>query len=255
MISVKNAAQIDKMRAAGRLLHEVLAALRPMVKPGATTLDIDRKARRMIADAGAIPSFLGYRGFPAALCASVNAAVVHGIPNANPLAEGDILGVDCGVILDGWQSDSAFTVGVGRISEEARKLIAVTEECFWCAFAKARKGARVGDISWAIQRHAESFGYQPIRQMCGHGIGRKMHEEPEVPNFGEPGRGPRLLVGMTLAIEPMIAAGGWEIDINGWDVVTHDRSLCAHYEHTVLITDGEPEILSIPRSVARAATL
>ncbi|MDR1570453.1 MAG: type I methionyl aminopeptidase [Oscillospiraceae bacterium] len=247
MISVKNAAQIDKMRAAGRLLYEVLTALRPMIVPGAATIDIDRAAHRMIMDAGAKPSFLGYKDFPNSLCTSVNEVVVHGIPNGKPLVEGDILGVDCGVILDGWQSDSAFTAGVGRISREAQRLIDVTEQCFWKAVASSRKGARIGDIGFAVQSHAEANGYQPIRAMCGHGIGRKMHEDPEVPNYGERGHGFRLLSGMTIAIEPMIAAGGWEIDINGWDVVTRDHSLCAHYEHTILITDGEPEVLSLPQ--------
>lgn len=246
MISIKNAVQIDKMRAAGALLNEVLAALRSHIHPGMTTRQLDAIAYRMITQAGAVPSFLGYQGFPNSLCTSVNDVVVHGIPDDKPLKEGDILGIDCGVILDGWQSDSAFTAGVGKVSLEAQQLMDVTEACFWKGIAQARAGARVSDISHAVQEHARAYGYQPIRALCGHGIGRRMHEEPEVFNFGPPGRGVRLQPGMTIAVEPMIAAGGWDVIIDGWYVATRDHSLCSHYEHTILITNDRPEILSLP---------
>ena len=246
MISIKNAAQIEKMRAAGKLLHDVLAALRTQIHPGVTTKQLDAYAHKMITQAGAIPSFLGYQGFPASLCASRNDVVVHGIPDDTPLQEGDILGIDCGVILDGWQSDSAFTAGVGQVSPEAQQLMDVTEQCFWKGIEKARPGARLSDIGHAVQTHARSYGYQPIRALCGHGIGRHMHEDPEVFNFGPPGRGVRLQPGMTLAVEPMIAAGDWDVVIDGWHVVTRDHSLCSHYEHTIVITEDQPEILSLP---------
>ena len=172
--------------------------------------------------------------------------VIHGIPDEKPLKEGQILSVDCGLILDGWQSDSAFTAPVGKVSQEAAQLIRVTEECFWLAAAQAKEGNRIGDISWAVQQHAETHGYGVIRDYTGHGIGTQMHEDPSVPNFGRAGRGLRLRAGMTLAIEPMIAAGAWQVSTmhDGWGVVTNDHSLCAHYEHTIAITDGEPEILS-----------
>ncbi|MDR1599958.1 MAG: type I methionyl aminopeptidase [Oscillospiraceae bacterium] len=250
MISIKNDAQIEKMRAAGRLLYSVLAELRRYVAPGETTSRLNSIAHKMITDAGARPSFLGYEGFPASLCASVNEVVVHGIPNDDPLVEGDILGVDCGLVLDGWQADSAYTVGVGNISAEHRRLIDVTEECFWKGVSQMRQGGRLSDIGASVQAWAESNGYQVIRALCGHGIGREMHEDPEVPNFGRPGRGPRLSPGMTLAIEPMIAMGGYEVDTDGWRVVTKDRSWVAHYEHTALVTRGEPEILTLPAARA-----
>jgi len=249
MISIKNAKQLDKMREAGRLLHEVLTALRPMVVPGATTRQLDKAAFRMITQAGAKPSFLGYEKFPASICTSVNERVVHGIPDDKPLREGDILGVDCGVILDGWQSDSAFTAPVGNVSDEAKRLMAATEDCFWQAALSAVPGNRVTDIGRVVEQTAHGYGYEPIHDLCGHGIGRKMHEDPEVFNFVDPQRkekGSRLQPGMTLAIEPMIAAGGWQVDIDGWDVRTRDRKLCSHYEHTVLVTHGLPEILSLP---------
>ncbi|MDR0395889.1 MAG: type I methionyl aminopeptidase [Oscillospiraceae bacterium] len=252
MISIKNDAQIEKMRAAGRLLHSVLEELRRYVKPGATTSFLNGIAHRMITDAGAKPSFLGYEGFPASLCTSVNDVVVHGIPNDEPLVEGDILGLDCGLVLDGWQADSAYTMGVGVISAEHKRLIDVTEECFWKGVSQMKPGRRLSDIGASVQAWAESNGYQPIRALCGHGIGREMHEDPEVPNYGKPGRGPRLAAGMTLAIEPMIAMGGYEVDTEGWRVATRDHSWVSHYEHTVLITRGEPEILTLP-DAARAA--
>ncbi len=253
MITIKSAEEIGKMRKAGALLHEVLDQLRNMIEPGVTTLHLDREAERMIRDAGAIPSFKGYEGFPASICASVNDEVVHGFPSDKPLKEGSIVSIDCGLILDGWQSDSAFTAPVGKIDEEIARLIRVTEECFWLGARQVREGNRLGDVSHAVQEHAEKNGYGVIRDLCGHGIGREMHEDPNVPNFGPAGRGVRLKPGMVIAIEPMIARGRWPIyvDDNGWTVITRDHSWCSHYEHTVAVTTGEPEILSYPGADVR----
>ena len=248
MITIKTDSQIDKMRKAGELLHSVLEELRKEIEPGITTLHLDEMAERLIRQAGAIPSFKGYGGFPFSICASVDDQVVHGFSNKKKLRKGQLLSVDCGVILDGWQSDSAFSVLVGGGSREAQKLVDVTEECFWIGANMAREGNRLGDLSHAIQVHAEKHGYGVIRDLCGHGIGEEMHEDPNVPNYGTPGRGVKLRAGMTIAIEPMISMGGWKVycEDDEWTVVTRDHSLCSHYEHTVLITDGEPEILSYP---------
>jgi len=252
MITIKSAGQIEKMRRAGALLFEVLQCLRREICPGVTTRHLDHLAEKLIRDAGAIPSFKGFEGFPFSICASVDDQVVHGFATDEKLREGQLLSVDCGVALNGWQSDSAFTALVGNGSPEAEKLIADTEKCFWLGANQARAGNRLGDISNAIEVHAEKQGYGVIRDLCGHGIGQAMHEDPSVPNFGPPGRGARLQAGMTLAIEPMIAMGGWKVYLydNDWTVATRDGSLCAHYEHTVLVTDGEPEILSLPGASA-----
>jgi len=250
MIYLKSPAQIAAMRKAGALLYEVLMTLRQAVKPGIATLELDGIAEKMIRDRDAIPSFLHYRGFPATLCTSLNEQVVHGIPSADViLLEGDILSVDCGLILDGWQSDSAFTVGFGEISPEKRKLIDVTEQCFFLGARQAVQGNRLQDIGHAIQQLAESHGYGVVRELVGHGIGREMHEEPSVPNFGKAGQGVRLREGMTLAVEPMIAMHGPAVQEleDGWTVVTVDGSPCSHYEHTLVINDhGMPELLSFP---------
>ena len=248
MISIKTGPQIEKMRAAGVLLKRVLDALRAQIRPGVTTLQLDKMAEDMIRASGATPSFKGFEGYPFSICASVDDQVVLGFSTGEPLGEGQLLSVDCGVILNGWQSDSAFTTLVGGGSERAQKLIDVTEQCFWRGANQARAGNRLGDISHAIQTHAEAHGYGVIRDLTGHGIGQEMHEDPSVPNFGRPGRGVKLEAGMVLAIEPMIAMGDFRVSIkeDGWTVVTRDHSLCAHYEHTVLITSGEPEILSYP---------
>ena len=250
MISLKNPDQIAKMREAGALLWEVHQKLRAEIKPGVTTWDLDAYAESLIRKAGAIPSFKGYHGFPATLCTSVDDAVVHGIPNKKQvLREGQIISVDCGLILDGWQSDSAFTVGVGKISPENQKLIDVTEESFFKGIRKAIAGNHIGDIGHAVQSYAESFGYGVVRDLTGHGIGRNMHEDPSVPNFGRPGHGTRLRAGMTLAIEPMIAMGDYRVAQldDGWTIVTEDGSFCSHYEHTIAINEkGLPEILSFP---------
>lgn len=248
MIGIRSGDQVQKMRDAGALLHSVLQRLREMVKPGVTTRELDREADRLIRQGGGVPSFLGYNGFPGAICASPDDQVVHGIPSDTPLLEGQLLSVDCGVILGGWQSDSAFTVPVGKASKEMLDLIRVTEECFWIGARQARDGNRTGDISHAVQVHAEMSGYGVVRDLCGHGIGQHMHEDPSVPNFGPAGRGVRLRAGMTICIEPMIAMGGWPVmqKNDGWTVVTRDHTLCSHYEHTILITEGDPEILSLP---------
>lgn len=253
MITIKSAEEIGKMRKAGALLHEVLDQLKTMIEPGVTTAHLDQEAERLIRGAGAIPSFKGYEGFPASICASVNDEVVHGFPTDKPLKEGSIVSIDCGLILDGWQSDSAFTAPVGKIDEEIARLIRVTEECFWLGAKQVREGNRLGDVSHAVQEHAEKNGYGVIRDLCGHGIGREMHEDPNVPNFGPAGRGVRLKPGMVIAIEPMIARGRWPIyvDDNGWTVITRDHSWCSHYEHTVAVTTGEPEILSFPGADVR----
>ena len=253
MITIKSAEEIGKMRKAGALLHEVLDQLKTMIEPGVTTAHLDQEAERLIRGAGAIPSFKGYEGFPASICASINDEVVHGFPTDKPLKEGSIVSIDCGLILDGWQSDSAFTAPVGKIDEEIARLIRVTEECFWLGAKQVREGNRLGDVSHAVQEHAEKNGYGVIRDLCGHGIGREMHEDPNLPNFGPAGRGVRLKPGMVIAIEPMIARGRWPIyvDDNGWTVITRDHSWCSHYEHTVAVTTGEPEILSYPGADVR----
>jgi methionyl aminopeptidase len=250
MIAVKTPAQLDKMREAGALLREVLLEVRARIAPGATTRELDRLAEQLIRRRGAVPSFLHYNGFPASLCTSVDDQVVHGIPDGKPLREGQILSVDGGLILDGWQADSAFTAGVGEITEAARALIEATERSFFEGIAQAREGGRVGDIGHAVQAYVEARGYAVVRALCGHGIGRDMHEDPEVPNYGPAGRGPRLRAGMALAVEPMIVTGGWPVHqlADGWTVVTDDGGLCAHYEHTIAITPegADPEILTLP---------
>ena len=249
MIYLKNPQQIECMRKAGALLYDVLCRLREAIKPGMSTAELDVYAEQLIRKHKAIPSFLDYNGYPASICTSINEEVVHGIPSDRViLKDGDVLSVDCGLILDGWQSDSAFTVGVGTVSPEARRLIDVTEQSFFAALQVAREGYRISDIGHAVQQYVEERGYSAVRDLCGHGIGREMHEDPSVPNYGAPGHGVRLRRGMTICIEPMIAAGGYNVKTlrDGWTVVTTDGSLCSHYEHTILITDGEPELLSLP---------
>lgn len=247
MITLKNPEQINKMRKAGHLLEQIVEEVGRTIRPGITTQMINSMADRLIREAGAIPSFYqyGHPPFPASICTSVDDAVVHGVPNDDPLREGSIVGLDCGLILEGWHADMARTIGVGTISKEAQRLIDVTRKCFFEALAFCKEGCRLGDIGHAVQQCAEQAGYSSVRALTGHGIGRQMHEEPEVLNFGPAGRGLRLRAGMTIAIEPMINIGGYDVILDEWDVRTRDGSLSAHYENTVYITSGEPEILTM----------
>lgn len=250
MIILKNPDQLAKMRSAGHLLHDVLQQVREMICPGITTMDVNRYTDELIRKAGAIPTELGYYDYPASICASIDDEVVHGIPSENvTLMEGSILSVDVTLALDGWQADSAFTAPVGKISEAKQRLIRVTEECFWKGAAAAINGNRIGDIGFAVQTHAEQNGYSVVRDLTGHGIGRKMHEDPSVPNFGLPGHGSRLRPGMTFCIEPMINMGKWQVHqlADGWTIVTNDHLPSAHYEHTIAVTaQGKPELLTLP---------
>lgn len=235
------------MRQAGRIVATILAALKSEVRSGISTGMLDAIATRMFQEYGARASFNGYRGFPASICTSVNEEVVHGRPGGRVLQEGDLIAIDVGAIYNGFQGDAAITVGVGQISPEAESLIDTTRRSLEAGIAAAREGARLSDISAAIQLCAESNGFSPVRQYVGHGIGRQMHEKPEIPNFGPPGKGPILKRGMTLALEPMINAGGWATKVlpDRWTVVTADGSLSAHFEHTIAITNGAAEILTV----------
>ncbi len=247
-VSIKSAREIELMREAGRILFEVHEELAKIIKPGISTLEIDNTGRKLIESYGCIPSFLNYNGYPASICVSVNDEVVHGIPNAKRiLKEGDIVSLDAGVIYKGYHSDAARTYGVGKISADAQKLIDVTRQAFFEGIKFAKEGCRLHEISEAIGNYAESFGYGVVRDLVGHGVGSALHEDPQVPNFKQETRGMRLKAGMTLAIEPMINAGQYNVRWldDEWTVVTADGSLSAHYENTVLITDGEPEILSL----------
>ena len=247
MITIKNEHELRSMRRACRITAEARALAGSMVKPGVSTKEIDKAVHDFIVAQGAKPSFLNYNGFPASVCISVNDCVIHGIPGGYTLKEGDIVSVDVGAFYKGFHGDCAATFACGAISTEAQKLIDVTKQSFFEGIKLATKGRRVQDISHAIQTYVESNGFSIVRSFVGHGIGRKLHEEPEVPNFGNPGRGPRLLPGMTIAVEPMVNEGTHEVHIlkDGWTVLTNDGKLSAHYENTVLITDGEPEILTV----------
>lgn len=245
-ITIKSEPEIAAMRQAGRIVAAVLEVLKSRVKPGMKTEELDVIADREVTKLGAKSSFKGYRGYPANLCVSVNDEIVHGIPGDRILREGDIVSLDFGAIFLGFQGDAAITVGVGNISPEARSLIATTDGALKAGIAAVRDGARLGDVSATIQHYAESRGYSVVREYTGHGIGREMHEEPQVPNFGLPGTGPVLKKGMTLAIEPMVNIGDWQTKVgdNRWTVSTSDGSLSAHFEHTIAITDGEAEVLT-----------
>ena len=247
MISMKSPREIEAMRKAGRLTAQARALAGSMVRPGVTTHEIDTAVRRFIESHGAKPSFLGYGGFPCSACISVNDVVIHGIPSPLKLKEGDIVSVDVGAYVDGFHGDCAATYPCGEVSPEAMKLIQVTQQSFWEGIKMARKGMRVSDIGHAVQTYVESFGFSVVRDFVGPGVGAKLHEAPEVRNFGPAGHGPRLLPGMTLAVEPMVCAGDWQVKVlaDKWTTVTLDGSLAAHYENTILITDGEPEILTV----------
>ncbi len=247
MISIKSPAEIEKMRAAGRLTAQARALAGSMVRPGVTTFEIDREVRKFIESHGAKPSFLGYGGFPASICASVNQVVIHGIPSHEKLREGDIVSIDVGAYLDGFHGDCAATYPCGQVSPEAQKLIDVTRQSFFEGVKLARAGGRVSDIGHAVQQYVESFGYGVVREFVGHGVGRNMHEAPEVPNYGAAGHGPRLQPGMVIAVEPMVCAGDWRVKVlpDKWTTVSADGSLTAHYENTILITEGACELLTV----------
>ncbi|MFO8143716.1 MAG: type I methionyl aminopeptidase [Dehalococcoidales bacterium] len=246
-IIIKSEREVAIMRQAGRIVAIVLQILGREIKPGMKTRDLDNMASREIEKLGAIPSFKGYHGFPASVCVSVNDEIVHGIPGERVLREGDIVSLDFGSIYNGFQGDAAVTVGVGDIGPEARRLLDATRESLEAGIARAYAGARLGDISAAVQQSAESKGYSVIREYTGHGIGRQMHEDPQIPNFGQPGTGPVLKKGMVLAIEPMVSMGDWHTRIgdDGWTVYTADGSLAAHFENTIAVTDAEPEVLTV----------
>ena len=245
-IIIKSPREIELMRQAGRITAAARTLAREMVSPGVTTAQIDREVRHFIEKSGATPTFLGYGGFPASVCLSINDEVIHGIPGHRVIKEGDIVSVDVGATWKGYVGDCAGTYVAGECTEAAKHLIAVTRQSFFEGIRFARAGNRVGDISHAVQEYAERNGCSVVRDYVGHGVGAQMHEAPEVPNFGRPGRGPTLVKGMTIAVEPMVNAGTWEVKVlpDGWTVKTADGSLSAHYENTILITDGEPEILT-----------
>ena len=248
-VTIKSSQEIELMRQAGKILAKVHEGLKKELKPGMSTLDIDRIGEEMIRSFGCEPSFKNYQGYPASVCVSINEEVVHGIPRKDRIIEeGDIVSLDTGVIYKGYQSDAARTHGVGEITEDARLLIERTRQSFFEGIKFAKEGYRLFDISAAIQQYVESHGYSIVREYVGHGVGAQMHESPEIPNYGHPGRGPRLLRGMTLAIEPMVNAGSAAIQqmSDGWTVKTLDGKWAAHYENSILITDGEPEILTAP---------
>ena len=250
MIIGKSIKELEKMRAAGRLVGQVREHLRSMVRPGITTLEIDRVAEKIIRDAGALPTFKGYNGFPYSICASVNEQIVHGFPSNYALKEGDIFSIDCGVTLEGFVGDTAATVPVGQVDEEKLRLIKVTEECLDRAIQQCRPGNRLGDIGWAVQQHAEANGYSVVRDYVGHGIGRRMHEDPQIPNYGRPGLGPKIKAGYVFAVEPMVNQGTHFTKVlgDGWTVVTMDGKPSAHAEHTIAITEDGPEVLTLVSS-------
>ncbi|OPL16550.1 MAG: methionine aminopeptidase [delta proteobacterium MLS_D] len=247
MVILKSPEEIEKMRASNAIVAEVLALMREIAEPGITTLELDRRAEEAARSRGSIPAFKGYGGFPFSLCTSINEEVVHGFPSKRELKEGDIASLDFGVCYNGYFGDSAVTIPIGSISESARRLMQVTKESLDQAIENAVPGNRLGDISNAVQRHVESAGFSPVRDYVGHGIGKNLHEDPPIPNFGPPGRGILLKAGMVIAIEPMINAGTYEVDVkqDGWTVVTRDGKLSAHFEHTLAITDKGPRVLSV----------
>ncbi len=246
MIVIKSDEEIARMRKPNRVVAELLDYLEGLVRPGITTRELDSRAEEFIVKRGGKPAFKGYHGFPATICASINEEVVHGIPGTRRLKEGDIIGIDLGVVMDGFYGDAARTFGVGKIDADAKRLMTVTEASLYKGIAQAVVGNRLYDISHAVQRHVEEAGFSVVRDFVGHGIGRQLHEDPQVPNYGPPHKGPRLERGMALAIEPMVNEGTWQVKVleDGWTVVTADGRRSAHFEHTVVITDDGPEILT-----------
>lgn len=254
MIVCRSQAEIEKLRRVNQLVAEILGELRATVVPGATTLELDELAERRVREAGAVAAFKGYHGYPATICASINEQVVHGIPSKRPLLEGDILSIDMGAKLDGFFGDCAVTVPVGRISPPAAALLKVTEEALFHGIEAVKPNARVSDIGAAVQHHVEAHGFTVVREFVGHGIGTSLHEEPQIANYGPAGRGPRLAEGMVLAIEPMVNQGKAAVKVlgDGWTAVTRDGSLSAHFEHTVVVTAGGCEILTLLGAVAHS---
>lgn len=250
-ITVKSSEQIKYMRESGRIVYETLGLLEKMVKPGVTTMELDKAAEEFILENGGKPSFKGYHGFPASICASVNEEVIHGIPGLRKLKDGDIISIDIGVYKNGFHGDASRTFTVGNVSDEIKKLIDVTRQSFFEGIKYAKAGCRLHEISNAVADYVEAFGYSVVRDFVGHGIGRIMHEEPQIPHYRQTGKGPRLYPGMTLAIEPMINMGTFEVIVlaDGWTVVTRDGKLSSHYENTVLITEQEPELLTLPEGL------
>ncbi|MGI6585733.1 MAG: type I methionyl aminopeptidase [Gracilibacteraceae bacterium] len=247
MISIKSPREIELMRIAGRIVAETHELLREAIRPGITTLELDAIAEAYIRKRGAIPAFKDYNGFPASICSSINEQVVHGIPGPIALKDGDIIGIDIGAVYEGYFGDAARSYGIGNIDKETERLLKVTEESFFKGIEYALPGNRLSDISHSIQKYVESNGFSVVRDFVGHGIGRNMHEDPQIPNYGPPHKGPRLVAGMTLAIEPMVNQGRHEVKIqkDGWTVVTADGKPSAHYENTIVITNGKPEILTL----------
>ena len=247
MISIKSPREIELMRIAGRIVAETHELLSKAIRPGITTLELDEIAEEYIRKRGAIPAFKDYNGFPASICSSINEQVVHGIPGPTALKDGDIIGIDIGAVYDGYYGDAARTYGIGRIDKETERLLKVTEESFFKGIEYALPGNRLSDISHSIQKHVESNGFSVVRDFVGHGIGRNMHEDPQIPNYGLPHKGPRLAAGMALAIEPMVNQGKYAVKVreDGWTVVTADGKPSAHYENTIVITNGKPEILTL----------
>ncbi|PKM98628.1 MAG: type I methionyl aminopeptidase [Elusimicrobia bacterium HGW-Elusimicrobia-3] len=247
MIEIKTPAEIESMRKASRVVAEVLQELKPLVKPGVTTAELDKFAERRVRELGAVPAFLGYRGYPATLCVSINEEIVHGIPSPKrTVRAGDIVSLDMGAVIEGFYGDAAVTVAAGAVSPQARRLMEVTSRSLDEALAAVRAGARLGDVCHAVEKYAAANGMSVVREFTGHGIGRHLHEEPSIPNFGRPGSGPVLKAGMTLAIEPMLCLGGADVVVknDGWTAVSADGSLAAHYEHTIAVTEDGCDVLS-----------
>ena len=247
MIIYKSPQEIKMMRESARLVGQILQELKAMIRPGLKTIELDKYAEKRTKEMGAEPAFKGYRGYPASLCVSINEEIIHGIPSERRLKEGDLVSLDFGVVYKGFYGDAALTCPVGEVSEEAQRLLAAAEGAFWAGVEYFKEGNYLSDISHAIQTYVEERGFSVIRSFVGHGIGYDLHEDPQLPNYGAPHHGPRLKPGLVLAIEPMIAAGGWEVEIlsDGWTAITKDRSLAAHYEHTVALTERGPQVLSL----------
>jgi methionyl aminopeptidase len=246
MVIRKSRSEIEKMRRAGLIVAETLCALRKLIAPGITTRELDAYAEHKIRAAGAYPTFKGYRGYPASICASINEEVVHGIPSDRKLREGDLIKIDCGATLNGYVGDAAISVGVGRVAEEVQRLIEATQESLFRAMERMYPGNRLYDVSYAVQEYVEGLGYSVVRDFCGHGVGQRMHEDPQVPNYGRPGTGPKLKEGWVLAVEPMVNLGNYDVQIeaDGWTVTTVDGLPSSHFEHTIAVTEEGPVVLT-----------